>query len=372
MINRKTIVRTFEKTLLVFLIIQIGFTFIHNSLSTIFIIQNLIYTLMGFAIIFILNYIYLKNHSKIIQSTRYFILLLVIILNILQVESNIFIILFIILAIDIILEQKEAKKVGTYLSSILIIYITSIYIYNPQLIYIMRYTSIITAITYFLIFIVSEYNNYYLSQIKKINIQISEQEELKKNERKFLKTTENIISNNVQMIQKISHSNNLLYDIHKNRIYILNMISMRLAQKGILNINLDIISLNEIINIIISEFKKYKRKLNIDFNIDETIKSYILMDRILFENIINVILIFAEENHIQTVHISLTSIPDFMQIQISFDNNISTYFKENNISEIQNKISWMQLLAIYATSLGGNYNMQPNGINLNFVKSLIQ
>ena len=184
--------------------------------------------------------------------------------------------------------------------------------------------------------------------------------------------TENIISNNVQMIQKISHSNNLLYDIHKNRIYILNMISMRLAQKGILNINLDIISLNEIINIIISEFKKYKRKLNIDFNIDETIKSYILMDRILFENIINVILIFAEENHIQTVHISLTSIPDFMQIQISFDNNISTYFKENNISEIQNKISWMQLLAIYATSLGGNYNMQPNGINLNFVKSLIQ
>ena len=372
MINRKTIIRTFEKTLLVFLIIQIGFTFIHNSLSKIFIIQSLIYTLIGFAIIFILNYIYLKNHSKIIQSTRYFILLLVTILNIVQSESSLFLILFVILAIDIILEQKESKKVGIYLSLILIIYITSIYTYNYQLIYIMRYPSIITAIIYLIIFIISEYNNYYLTEIKKINIKISEQEELKKNERKFLKNTENIINSNIQKIQKISHSNNLLYSVYKNQTYILNMISMRLAQKGILNINLNIISVNEIISVATSEFKKYKRKLNIDFKIDKTIKSYILMDKILFENIIKVILIFAEENNIQNIHINLTSIHDFIQIQILFDNNVSTYFKENNISEIQNKISWMQLLAIYATSLGGNYNMQSDGINLNFVKSLLQ
>lgn len=371
MIKERAIIKTLEKILLIFLIMQILFTFIQTPLSKTFIVKNLLYTLMGFALIFIFNYIYLETHNKFIQSFRYLILFIVIILNIFSTQSTLFFILFLILAIDIILEQKDAKKIGIYLSSILIFYILIIEIYNPKLIYLMKDMNISIAISYFLIFMVAEYNSNYLSEIQKINNKILEQEEIKNNEKKFLVNIGQIVNENTNTIKDNSDSSSI-YTIQKFKEYILNIISTREEQKGILDININTISLNQIFQDVISKFREYHKDLNIDYQTNIADNLFILMDAKLFNNILNILLIFSEEENVQNIHINLISIPDFIQIQISFDKKTNEYLKNKNISQIQNEISWIQMLSVYSTELGGYYNIKPNGIDLNFVKSLIQ
>ena len=135
---------------------------------------------------------------------------------------------------------------------------------------------------------------------------------------------------------------------------------------------IDTISLNQEFRDTILAFRRYDKKLNIDFKTNISNELYILIDPNLLDNIINMILVFVKENNLNNIHINLQSIPDFVQIQISFDDKITTYLKDENLSQIQNKISWIQLFAVYATNLGGSYNIKLNGIDLNFVKSLKQ
>lgn len=372
MITNKITIKALEKVLLLFLLVQIAFTFIQNPLSKIFIITNLIYTLIGFAIIFILNYAYLKTKNSLILPIRYLILFLVVIFNILQTNSNLFLVLFIVLATDIILEQKRAKKIGIYLSSILVLYIAILAIYNFGLIYTMRDTNINIAILYLLLFVISVYNNHYLDKIHNINNKISNREEIKNNEKKFIKTINRDIRFNLDKIENMIKDDSLLYCVYKNKEYIFNITTQRLAQKGLLDMKIDTISLNQEFRDTILAFRRYDKKLNIDFKTNIANELYILIDTNLLDNIINMILVFVKENNLNNIHINLQSIPDFVQIQISFDDKITTYLKDENLSQIQNKISWIQLFAVYATNLGGSYNIKLNGIDLNFVKSLKQ